>query len=160
MSTSYLPTGPVVVKAAPSAVEATCMEDFFEICPANVNNNHLTKPIRAVGYTLLAVNVVLAGYFLFWVYVNRNERIVKASQPEFLMVICAGCIIMTSSIVTMSLDDGVLEEDGGCVGCTCEGCDSACMASPWLAALVSTCAPLLLQFYLFDCGPNLIVLFG
>ncbi|CAB9528080.1 Gamma-aminobutyric acid (GABA) B receptor [Seminavis robusta] len=135
LSTQFLPTGPIVVRDAPGPGETICREQFFPVCPEYQEKNHLGRGIRGVGYCIYAFILVVAGGLMYWVHVNRDERIVKASQPEFLIAICFGCVVLASAIIPMSLDDGVLEEDGGCVGCTCAGCDVACMSSPWLYAM-------------------------
>lgn len=42
--------------------------------------------------------VVLAG----WTWVNRSSHIVKASQPEFLIVICVGVCLMSGAVLGYS----------------------------------------------------------
>lgn len=135
LSTNFVPTGPLLLHTPPVEEEKTCAEQHFEPCPANMDKHHLQPYIRAVCYTILALILLFAIYSVVWVHWNYNERVVRASQPFFLVAICLGCVVMASTIVPLSIDDGVLEENGGCVGCECEGCNAACMASPWLFAL-------------------------
>mmetsp|Transcript_24207 Transcript_24207/g.39516 ORF Transcript_24207/g.39516 Transcript_24207/m.39516 type:complete len:1286 (+) Transcript_24207:228-4085(+) len=79
--------------------------------------------IRAVGLALAGCVVLLALYCVFWVYRGRVTRVVRASQPLFLVMIAFGSLLMALTIVPLSIDDGVA---------SIRGCDMACMASPWL----------------------------
>lgn len=88
-----------------------------------VDMNHLTTGIRAVGLTIAALTFALGLFFWVWTKRNREERVVKASQPQFLYMICMGAIILGSTIIPLSIDDSVA---------TKEGCDKACMSIPWL----------------------------
>jgi len=49
--------------------------------------------------------------------------VVRASQPIFLHMICAGIAVMGLSIVPMGIDDSIASN---------EICSAACMAMPWL----------------------------
>lgn len=150
----FLETGPKLVEQSPSADRAFCENNVFEVCPQPSNKNQLNV-VRPIGLTLAAIIDATALGFIVWVYWNRKRRTVRVSQPVFLVMICAGTIIMGSTIVPLSLDDGVLaEEDGGCVGCDCPSCDLACMASPWLFTVVCTfdfaaCSPYLFSRRIF-----------
>ncbi|KAG7342363.1 7 transmembrane sweet-taste receptor of 3 GCPR [Nitzschia inconspicua] len=79
--------------------------------------------IRIVGYVLATVIFFLAIYCVWWVYVYRKERVVRASQPLFLVTIAFGSFLMAATIIPLSVDDGMASE---------RGCDIACMAAPWL----------------------------
>ncbi|KAI2497094.1 hypothetical protein MHU86_17411 [Fragilaria crotonensis] len=58
--------------------------------------------------------------------VHRKRRVVKASQPLFLVLIGFGVVIMVSSIIPLSVDDS---------GYTKDVCNLACMAFPWLLCI-------------------------
>lgn len=87
--------------------------------------NYLTK-VRSVGLTLMAVIMACSLGAVAWVALKRNTFVVKASQPPFLCLICFGTLIMASSIVPMSIDDSIADQNG---------CNKACMATPWLLAI-------------------------
>ena len=88
--------------------------------------NYLTD-IRPVGLTLAAIAMTLALACGIWTHSHREDRVVVASQPPFLMLICIGCFIMASSIIPLSIDDSVASLDG---------CSIACMAFPWVSGIV------------------------
>lgn len=79
--------------------------------------------VRIVGYVLATVIFLLAGYCVWWVYSYRKERVVRASQPLFLVTIALGSLLMAATIIPLSIDDAVASQTG---------CNIACMMSPWL----------------------------
>jgi len=82
--------------------------------------------IRPAGWTLLAISAGLAVYFCAWTFKNRKHRILRASQPMFMYLICLGVFIMALTIIPLSIDDSIASP---------EGCSIACMAVPWLIAI-------------------------
>ena len=91
----------------------------------NESKNQLTS-IRPFGYALLAIIITSALAASTWVFVKRDSKVVKASQPEFLSLICFGAIIMGLVIIPMSIDDSIASQ---------RGCDIACLSTPWLLAV-------------------------
>ncbi|CAB9498272.1 Extracellular solute-binding protein family 1 [Seminavis robusta] len=91
----------------------------------NEEKNLLTR-IRPVGLTLMAIIMVSSMAAAAWVYVKRSATVVRASQPPFLWLICLGTMVLGSSILAMSVDDGMASQ---------EGCSAACMIVPWLVAI-------------------------
>jgi len=82
--------------------------------------------IRPAGWTLLALSAGLAIYFYAWTLKYRKHRILRASQPMFMQLICLGVFIMALTIIPLSIDDSIASP---------EGCSIACMAIPWLIAI-------------------------
>jgi len=82
--------------------------------------------VRPIGYALMAIIFLFSLGSGAWTAWKRDVRVVKASQPEFLALICVGTLIMGSSIVPLGIDDSVASQ---------RGCDIACMATPWLIAI-------------------------
>ena len=87
--------------------------------------NQLTK-IRPVGYTLLAIILASSLASLCWVYKHREKTIVKSAQPQFLLLLILGIVIMGLSIVPMGLDDSVVSTEGASI---------ACMVTPWMVVI-------------------------
>jgi len=104
-------------------VDALCYGDQ---CGTAVDYNYLPIGIRSVGFAFVAVAMVCALSCGVWTQVYSKDRVVIASQPFFLGLICCGCLIMASSIVPLSIDDGIVHADG---------CSIACMAFPWLLSI-------------------------
>ena len=80
-------------------VEALC---YGGQCDTAVDYNHLTT-IRPAGFTFVALCMASSIACAIWTQLNRSDRVVKASQPFFLLIICAGCLIMASSIIPLSI---------------------------------------------------------
>ena len=67
--------------------------------------------------------MALAIRFLVWTEKNHKQRVVRASQPLFLRVICVGVMIFASSIVPLNIDDRIA---------SIHGCSIACNFYYWL----------------------------
>ncbi|CAB9498952.1 Gamma-aminobutyric acid (GABA) B receptor [Seminavis robusta] len=85
--------------------------------------NYLSPGIHAFGLFLCFFALVLAVGAGVWVYAMREDRIVKASQPEFLYLLCLGSAMVAFSIFFISWD-----EDKGVSEDTLSG---FCSAFPW-----------------------------
>jgi gamma-aminobutyric acid type B receptor len=72
---------------------------------------------------MCGIIVCLALACSMWTHRHKLTRVVKSSQPVFLHIICAGVLILGSSIIPLSVDHGVASQ---------KGCNAACMAFPWL----------------------------
>eukprot|EP00584_Thalassiosira_punctigera_P010678 CAMPEP_0172535426 /NCGR_PEP_ID=MMETSP1067-20121228/7438_1 /TAXON_ID=265564 ORGANISM="Thalassiosira punctigera, Strain Tpunct2005C2" /NCGR_SAMPLE_ID=MMETSP1067 /ASSEMBLY_ACC=CAM_ASM_000444 /LENGTH=1140 /DNA_ID=CAMNT_0013320359 /DNA_START=87 /DNA_END=3509 /DNA_ORIENTATION=+ len=92
--------------------------------------NQIDK-IRPVGLSFTALVMLLSISLSLWTYRKRTHRVVKASQPIFLFIICVGVFVMASSIIALSIDDSIASQ---------EVCSAACMAFPWLFSLGFTIA--------------------
>ena len=102
------------------AVDALCYGDQ---CDYPVDYNYLTN-IRPAGLTFVIISMAFSIVCGIWTYTKRNDKVVTASQPFFMALICVGCFIMASAIIPLSIDDSVASPDG---------CSKACMAFPWVS---------------------------
>jgi len=78
--------------------------------------------MRYYGWTIASIAVVLSLVMGIWVLKNRSNRIVRASQPIFLGLICLGSFLMAAGIYPLNIDDENTSD---------RGCSIACMATPW-----------------------------
>jgi 7 transmembrane sweet-taste receptor of 3 GCPR/5'-nucleotidase, C-terminal domain len=85
--------------------------------------------IRFLGLSFMAVAQLSSLGFGLFVGLNRKTRIISTMQPHFLNAICLGIFIMSSTILPLSFDDGIL---------TISQCNGMCVAIPWLFATGST----------------------
>jgi ABC-type sugar transport system substrate-binding protein len=99
----------------------------IELPPPNVNCNHLGN-LRFLGISLFAVIAVLAISFAAWTCRMSGVRVVVASQPQFLLLICLGALVCGSALIPLSLDDSDPSFDG-------TRADRACQSVPWLASV-------------------------
>ena len=56
-----------------------------------------------------------------WTFINKDKKIVKASQPFFLYLICLGCFISSCTIIPLMIDDREVDDPS-----------ASCMSFPWL----------------------------
>jgi len=87
--------------------------------------NYITT-VRFIGLALMVIILAASMGATAWVAWKRNAKVVNASQPFFLGLICLGTLIMGSSIIPMGIDDSIASQ---------RGCSTACMATPWLLAI-------------------------
>ena len=70
----------------------------------NVDENYLDR-LSILGYTLFAIVGSTSLYLGYWTYSHRSVHVVRAAQPEFLMMIVIGSFIMSLAIIPLSFDD-------------------------------------------------------
>ncbi len=87
--------------------------------------------MRYFGWTLASLVVLCSIVMAAWVASNRKARIVRASQPIFLILICMGCLLMGGGMYPLSIDSEIA---------SVEGCNIACMVAPWLLGTGFSCA--------------------
>jgi hypothetical protein len=87
------------------------------------NQNFLHSWVRGLGYALLAVSWFLSIAGAAGVKYLENDEAVRRSQPFFQIVLCFGSAITSTSILTLSQDEGS--------GWTQSSLDAACVATPW-----------------------------
>ncbi|GBG34913.1 Metabotropic glutamate receptor-like protein E [Hondaea fermentalgiana] len=107
-----------------------------KVCPAlstpaeardvciSVSDGTLDSWVRGLGYTLVAINWLLAAAFATWVFRHRKEPVVQLSQPFFLYLVAIGCAISTSTILPLAVDAEANEDDSRA--------SAACLIAPWL----------------------------
>mmetsp|Transcript_13503 Transcript_13503/g.19914 ORF Transcript_13503/g.19914 Transcript_13503/m.19914 type:complete len:677 (+) Transcript_13503:110-2140(+) len=92
-------------------------------------DKHHLGDLSIMGIVFYTIIVLLSFGFLVWTWIRRTHRVVKASQPFFLIMICIGAFVLGSSIVPMGFDDERCDiEDSKCQ----KSLNSACMSVPWL----------------------------
>eukprot|EP00584_Thalassiosira_punctigera_P025958 CAMPEP_0172578104 /NCGR_PEP_ID=MMETSP1067-20121228/138569_1 /TAXON_ID=265564 ORGANISM="Thalassiosira punctigera, Strain Tpunct2005C2" /NCGR_SAMPLE_ID=MMETSP1067 /ASSEMBLY_ACC=CAM_ASM_000444 /LENGTH=972 /DNA_ID=CAMNT_0013370797 /DNA_START=307 /DNA_END=3225 /DNA_ORIENTATION=- len=92
---------------------------------ANFDKNFIIPAARIVFLSFASAIFALSLFFLGWTFHHRKERVITASQPMFLYMICIGTFLMGGTIVTLSIDDSIASE---------QYCSVACMLSPWFLA--------------------------
>lgn len=130
---------------------ATCPIDTFTLEPSFVNScrlcpegsttdgvpgsdqcysfedNLLSSGVKAFGYTAVVITWCLAIASLIWLYLHQKDTVVRVSQIEFLVVICIGTMISSSTVIALSVEAG-FEEDTS-------RASAACSAAPFLYAI-------------------------
>jgi len=93
-----------------------------DLPPLVVDLNLCSFGFRATGLTICAIIILLSFGFAGWTVYKRETHVIKASQPIFLLIICAGSAILGASIVPLSIDQGSASQQMG---------DIACQITPW-----------------------------
>lgn len=91
-----------------------------------VDRNYVGTGMRVAGLVMAGLIILASAIFAFWTRYYRNSRVVKASQPFFLNIICFGTLLMGSAIIPLSFDEEIVSK---------QSCSAACMAVPWLLSV-------------------------
>ena len=86
-----------------------------------VDHNYIGN-YAILGYMFCAIITLSSISIPVWVWINRKNPVIQASQPIFLYMICAGTLIMGLSQLPLTFDDQTGHYN----------VDIACMAFPWL----------------------------
>jgi len=89
-------------------------------------NLYIGTGFRIAGWTMGGIACAMAVGFAIWVYIYQDSRVVRASQPLFLWLICAGAFIMASCIFPFGLEDDIVSFEASSI---------ACMSGVWLYGL-------------------------
>lgn len=107
------------------AGSGTAQKTGAEIC-VQEDENLIAQGAIVFGYLLVAVNISLAIAFATWTVHFRNDPVVTMGQKEFLLLLCAGSTLSSSSIIPLSFQAGVSEDT--------TTASRACAAVPWFYA--------------------------
>ena len=96
--------------------------------PPHQVDQHLLENLKYVGILCFCIVGVLSIYFIGWTVFNRSSRVIKASQPFFLVMIAFGVLTLASALIPLSFDD-----DGSSDMISDSKAVGICMSIPWLA---------------------------
>jgi gamma-aminobutyric acid type B receptor len=82
--------------------------------------------LKILAYIFFTVICLLCISFTAWTVRNRKTRVVRSSQPEFLVLICLGCLVFGSVLIPLTIDTESHSQ---------RACDIACQSTPWLASI-------------------------
>jgi hypothetical protein len=85
--------------------------------------NYLSSSVRIIGFCLVGLSLSFSLGTAAWVYFQRKSRLVTASQPEFLYLLCFGAALVATSLVFLSFDERQ--------GFSNKKLSSMCSAFPW-----------------------------
>ncbi|KAL3923798.1 MAG: hypothetical protein SGILL_001438 [Bacillariaceae sp.] len=91
--------------------------------PETASDLYIGWLTRGIGWGLGGLSCLVSLFLALWVMKYRNERVIRASQPLFLLMICFGTLVMASSIFPFGMEDDIVSY---------QGCSISCMAGLWL----------------------------
>jgi ABC-type sugar transport system substrate-binding protein len=106
----------------------------IELPPLDVDQNLLGN-FKYFGITCFGLVALSAAGCVAWTLYQRASYVVGAAQPFFLVMVAAGVLIMSSSLVPLSFDDGgnLLDDGGNLESISTTRSVGICMSIPWLA---------------------------
>ena len=57
---------------------------------------YLHSFLPKLGITFVCIQAALSLFFVAWVLVFRGKQVVRGSQPIFLVLVCSGCLIVST----------------------------------------------------------------
>ena len=124
-STSIVSSSFYIKNVAPFYFASNTTAPPLPLPPLNVEMNLIPTPLLAFILSICGFVIILAIWWIYWTYQNREKDVVKASQPIFLCQIAIGTILISSAVIPLSMQEPVSPH----------GLDIACMAAPWLLFL-------------------------
>jgi hypothetical protein len=67
--------------------------------------NYLSSSVRIIGFCLVGLSLAFSLGTAAWVFFQRKSRLITASQPEFLYLLCFGAALVATSLVFLSFDE-------------------------------------------------------
>jgi hypothetical protein len=99
-----------------------------DLPPVELDMNYVSPAVRGTALSFSAIAILMAIGFAYWTHANGTTRVVRASQPFFLHMICVGAVVLALSLIPMSIDHGIAST---------QGCTIACNSTIWLVSLGS-----------------------
>jgi len=81
---------------------------------------------RTIMWIIAGVSCLASIVAAVWVWAHKEERVIRASQPVFLYLICGGTFVMASSVFTLGIEDDIA---------SVELTSATCMANYWLYSI-------------------------
>lgn len=123
-----------------SFVYASNSTDAPSELPPIVGNNTVVGPVAVtVALTVMGFTLLVCLFCIGWTIVNRNEPVICATQPSFLLLVGVGAVVMSCSVIPLSLRSF---SSGASL-------DASCMAPFWvfLMGFSLSITPLVLKAY-------------
>ena len=97
----------------------------LQLPDVNMNYNYIGN-LAILGYVMFGLIAASALGLAAWTYAKRSKRIVRASQPMFLGMICVGVLIMVSTLIPLTVDDQYYSQ---------KATNIACVSLPWCMSI-------------------------
>jgi ABC-type sugar transport system substrate-binding protein len=106
----------------------------LELPPLDVDQNILGD-LKYFGFTCFGLVALSAVGCMAWTLYHSACSVVRAAQPFFLVMVAGGVLVVASSLVPLSFDDGgeSFDDDGNSESMSTWRGVGICMSTPWLA---------------------------
>ena len=94
--------------------------------PGKLDENHIAPAARLLILILGVLSLGLSVSFAAWTIMHKKNRVVRASQPIFLYIICLGTFLMGGAVLLLGMDDGIISSSA---------CQVSCIVFPWLLCI-------------------------
>ena len=109
--------------------------------------NYLSDYVRGIGFLLFGIACLLNIVCLVSLKYMYNDSIIQRSQPFFLVILCIGSLLTSTSIFTLSFDEGATTWKN-----TDQILSVFCMITPWVFFVghITSFATLATKLYRID----------
>ncbi len=87
-----------------SKIELAGGVEFTNIVPVEIEEIRVHDSVEIVIFVLSTISIASSVLFAYWTFNYRHTKIVRRSQPEFLWIMCLGCILSSSVPIIISYD--------------------------------------------------------
>lgn len=94
--------------------------------PELIVDHNLVGNLHIVGFILFGLVGISSCCIGVWTYQMRNVRVIKVAQPVFLGMVAIGVLVMATSLIPLSFDDGGNEDS-----LSDQKSALICMGAPW-----------------------------
>jgi 7 transmembrane sweet-taste receptor of 3 GCPR len=116
---TYLPDESLKFQCTPCSAGSSTDGLTGQTSCVAIDDNLLSPGILSFGYVMVALTWLLCLAFMSWIWTYRNDPVVNVSQKEFLILICVGAMISSSTIIALSFQAGSDEDTAqASTGCT------------------------------------------
>jgi Receptor family ligand binding region len=116
---------PVIAVLNPFIFQNNGTNPPLQLPPVESDMNLIPSGIRAFGIALGVCVMALSMGCAIWTIVYRNAYVVKAAQPVFLIAICLGALMVSSTVILLSFQEDM----------PLNMLDFGCGAMPWMLCL-------------------------
>ena len=81
------------------------------ILPVQAVDHNLVGDLKYVGYALFALVAAMAFGFSIWTFAYRSFKVVQIAQPNALLMVALGVLIMCAAVIPMGLDGNFNQDE-------------------------------------------------
>jgi len=107
-----------------SGVQLSTTTETLNLIPDNV--------IYGVGYVLCFLTIGICLGLAFWVFRQRNRKVIRFASPNFLWTVLLGASITALTLIPLSVQDTTFNRDFGYSASELALLDVSCTSIPWL----------------------------
>jgi len=108
---TYMPESNVELECFACPVDSTTKGETGATFCLTDEPNLIPTGLKSLGYIFVVTSWSLAIGFIVWMFIHREDSVIKIGQPEFLLMLCIGAMLSSSSIIPLTLAEADVDEE-------------------------------------------------